>query len=414
MSGTEAVQHVDTIVIGGGQAGLAVGYHLAKRAVPFLILDANQRIGDAWRNRWDSLRLFTPARYNALPGLRFPARGDSFPKKDEMADYLESYAKHFRLPVQTGVRVDRLSRQGNRFVVTAGRKKFESRNVVVAMANYQVPRLPAFTKDLDPSIRQLHAHSYRSPSQLQLGGVLVVGVGNSGADIAIDVAGNHSTWLSGRESGSIPYRIESFMARFVFVRIIRLIGHHILSLRTSIGRRQRPKFLHRAAPIIRVKPQDFAAAGIQRVGRMVGVKGGLPLLEDDRTLDVKNVIWCTGFHPGFSWIDLPVFDGAGDPLHNRGIVAVSPGLYFLGLQFLYSMTSATVHGVGRDAEHISDAIACRMEVGAERVAIAGRNDFSVISTAVGAAQQARDPGDLAEDLILELVELLPEKGPTKR
>jgi len=160
MSSEEAVQHVDTIVIGGGQAGLAAGYHLAKRAVPFLILDANQRIGDAWRNRWDSLRLFTPARYNALPGFRFPAPGDSFPRKDEMADYLESYAKHFRLPVQTGVRVDRLSRQGDRFVVTAGRKRFESENVVVAMANYQTPRLPAFAKDLDPSIQQLHAHSY--------------------------------------------------------------------------------------------------------------------------------------------------------------------------------------------------------------------------------------------------------------
>src|SRR5215469_6882080 len=130
MSSEEAVQHVDTIVIGGGQAGLAAGYHLAKRAVPFLILDANQRIGDAWRNRWDSLRLFTPARYNALPGFRFPAPGDSFPRKDEMADYLESYAKHFRLPVQTGVRVDRLSRQGDRFVVTAGRKRFESENTI--------------------------------------------------------------------------------------------------------------------------------------------------------------------------------------------------------------------------------------------------------------------------------------------
>jgi len=366
MSSEEAVQHVDTIVIGGGQAGLAAGYHLAKRAVPFLILDANQRIGDAWRNRWDSLRLFTPARYNALPGLRFPAPGDSFPRKDEMADYLESYAKHFRLPVQTGVRVDRLSRQGDRFVVTAGRKRFESENVVVAMADYQTSRLPAFAKDLDPSIQQLHAHSYRNPSQLQAGGVLVVGVGNSGADIAIDTAGNHSTWLSGKESGSIPYRIESFMGRFVFVRLIRFIGHHILSLATPIGRKQRPKFLHRAAPLIRVKPQDFAAAGIQRVDRVVGVKDGLPLLEGGRKLDVRNVIWCTGFRPGFSWIDLPVFDEAGDPMHDLGVVAVKPGLYFLGLQFLYSMTSATVHGVGRDAARIARVVASRTRLATKK------------------------------------------------
>src|SRR5215467_14032217 len=173
-SQTECVQ---TIVIGGGQAGLSTGYFLARRGLPFVILDANQRIGDAWRNRWDSLRLFTPARYNALPGLRFPARGDSFPGKDEMADYLESYAKHFNLPVKTGVRVDRLSRQGDRYVIKAGRKRFECENVVVAMANYQTPRLPAFAKDLDPGIQQLNAHTYRNPSQLQAGGALVVGVG---------------------------------------------------------------------------------------------------------------------------------------------------------------------------------------------------------------------------------------------
>jgi len=360
------VQQVDTIVIGGGQAGLAAGYYLAKRAVPFLILDANPRIGDAWRNRWDSLRLFTPARYDALPGLRFPASGGSFPTKDEMADYLESYARHFRLPVQTGVRVNRLSRRDGRFVIHAGSLRFEAENVVVAMANYQKPRRPLFAKDLDPYIRQLDAHNYRNPSQLQKGGVVVVGVGNSGADIAIDTAAAFPTWLSGTESGHIPYRIESFMGRFGLVRIIRFVGHHILSLRTPIGRKQRPKLLHRAAPLIRVKPQDFAPAGIQRVGRLVGVKDGLALLEDGRTLDVSNVIWCTGYDPGFSWIDLPVFDEVGDPLHDRGVVTGAPGLYFLGLQFLYSMTSATVHGVGRDAEHIVNAIASRARLATNR------------------------------------------------
>jgi putative flavoprotein involved in K+ transport len=359
MNRSAETKRIETIVIGAGQAGLAVGYHLAKRGLPFLILDANQRIGDSWRNRWDSLRLFSPSRYNALPGLRFPAPGSSFPTKDDMAEYLESYGEHFRLPVQTGVRADRLSRQDEGFVIDAGSLRFEAENVVVAMANYQKPRRPNFAKDLNPCIRQLDAHSYRNPFQLQPGGVVVVGVGNSGADIAIEVATAHPTWLSGRERGNIPYRIESFMARFVFARIIRFVGHHILSLGTPVGRKQRPKFLHRAAPLIRVKPQDFAAARIQRVGRVVGVKGGLPLLEGGRTLDVKNVIWCTGFDLGFSWIDLPVFDKAGDPLHERGVVAVAPGLYFLGLQFLYSLTSATVNGVGRDAEHIAKIIASR-------------------------------------------------------
>lgn len=360
------IRRIQTIVIGGGQAGLAAGYHLARRGLSFVIVDSGPRIGDAWRNRWDSLRLFTPARYNALPGLTFPAQGDNFPTKDEMADYLESYAKHFYLPVQTGVRVRRLSKEAERFVIEADSLRFEAQNVVVAMANYQAPRFPVFAKDLDPSIRQLHAHSYQDPSQLQKGSVLVVGVGNSGADIALEAAATFPTWLSGRESGCVPYRVDSFLGRFVFVRIIRFVGHHILSLGNPIGKKQRPKFLHRAAPLIRVKPSDLKDAGIQRVPRVVGTRAGLPLLEDGRTLEVTNVVWCTGYDPGFSWIDLPIFDNAGDPRHDRGVVTAAPGLYFLGLQFLYSMTSATVNGVGRDAEHIVSAIASRERLAAKR------------------------------------------------
>jgi len=349
--------NIETIVIGGGQAGLCVGYHLAQKRLPFLILDANRRIGDAWRHRWDSLRLFTPARYDALPGLRFPARGDEFPTKDEMADYLESYAQHFRLPVQTSVKVDRMWKEGDRFVMTAGERRFESKHVVVAMGNYQARRLPAFANDIDPSIKQLHSSEYRNPSQLQAGGVLVVGVGNSGADISIDVAAGHPTWLSGKETGHIPYRIESFMGRFLMLRLMRFIGHHVLSTGTRVGRKARPKFLHRATPLIRIKPKDLSDARIERVPRVVGVRNGLPLLEDNRTINAKNLIWCTGYDPGFSWIDLPVFDDSGDPVHERGVVGSAPGLYFIGLQFLYSMTSATVNGVGRDAAHIVKTIA---------------------------------------------------------
>ena len=352
-------KRIQAIVIGGGQAGLSVGYHLAKRGITFRILDANQRIGDAWRNRWDSLRLFTPARYAGLPGLPFPARGDAFPTKEEMADYIESYAAHFRLPVQTGVKVDRLSKQGDRFVVTAGGLRFESENVVVAMANYQAPRQPAFARDLDPGIIQLHSHEYRNPSQLQDGGVLIVGVGNSGADIGMEVAQTHPTWMSGKESGHIPWPIEDVMGRYLWVRLVRFLGHHILTVSTPIGRKLRPKMLHRAAPLARVKPEDLVNAGIERVPRVVGVRNGRPLLADERTLDVKNVIWCTGYHPGFSWIDLPIFAEDGEPRHERGIVTRAPGMYFVGLHFLYSMTSATVTGVGRDAERIVRAIDLR-------------------------------------------------------
>jgi putative flavoprotein involved in K+ transport len=350
------LNRIQTIVIGGGQAGLSVGYHLKKRGLPFVILDANQRVGDAWLRRWDSLRLFTPGRYAGLPGMRFPGRGDAFPSKNQIADYLESYAKRFDLPVRNGVRVDRLSREGERFVVTAGNLRFEAEQVVVAMANYQQPRVPAFARDLDPKIVQLHSHDYRNPTQLEAGGVLVVGVGNSGADIAMEVAKSHRTWIAGKESGHVPFRIETPLARFFLVRLVRFFGHHILTVRTPIGRKLRPKLLRHASPLVRVKPQDLIEAGIERVARVVDVRNGQPMLEGGQLLDVQNVIWCTGYHPGFSWINLPVFSEDGQPLHERGIVQRVPGMYFVGLHFLYSMTSATVTGVGRDAARVADAV----------------------------------------------------------
>ncbi len=353
---SEMSERVSTIVIGGGQAGLTMGYHLAKRKIPFRILDASARIGDAWRRRWDSLRLFTPARYAGLPGLPFPARGDYFPDKQDMANYLESYAQHFRLPVQSGTKVDRVFRQDGHFVVQAGQQRFEADQVVVAMANYQRPRVPSFSRELDQRIVQLHSHNYRNPSQLQKGGVLVVGAGNSGADIALEVAQTHPTWMSGKEAGHIPFRIETVLARFFLVRLVRFFGHHVLSLGTPIGRKLRPKLLSGATPLVRVKPEDLIHAGIERVARVAGSKEGKPLLEDGRVLDVANVMWCTGYEPGFSWIDLPVFDSQGRPLHERGVIHREPGFYFVGLHFLYAMSSATLIGIDRDAAYVADAI----------------------------------------------------------
>ena len=357
---------IDTIVIGGGQAGLSVGYYLTKYDLPFLILDANPRIGDAWRNRWDSLRLFNPARYASLPGMRFPARGDSFPTKEQMADYLVDYARRFKLPVRNDVKVDRLWKEGDRFLMTAGNQRFESENVVIAMANYQVPRTPAFASELDPGITQLHSHDYRNPSQLQNGGVLVVGVGNSGADISIEVSRNHPTMISGKETGQIPWPIESFLARYLLVRLVRFVGHHVMTVKTAIGRKLRPKMLHQAAPLVRVKGNDLMNAGVERVPRVVGVKNGMPLLADGRMLDVKNVIWCTGYEHGMPWIDLPIFgeNGGTDPIHREGVVVDVPGMYFVGLHFLYAMTSATLFGIGRDAKRIVKAIRSQTRISA--------------------------------------------------
>jgi putative flavoprotein involved in K+ transport len=199
-------ERFDTVVVGGGQAGLSTGYHLARRHRTFVILDANERIGDSWRRRWDSLRLYTPARYSALPGWPFPAPALSYPTKDEVAAYLEAYAARFKLPVRAGVKVDGLSREGNRYVVVAGDHRFEADNVVVASGAYQVPSVVAYASELDPAIVQLHSTEYRNPTQLQEGGVLVVGAGNSGAEIALEVSRTHPTWLSGKHPGSEPTR----------------------------------------------------------------------------------------------------------------------------------------------------------------------------------------------------------------
>jgi putative flavoprotein involved in K+ transport len=359
-------ERIDTLVIGGGQAGLSVGYHLARRGVPFVILDANRRVGDSWRNRWDSLRLFTPNRLNGLPGMPFPGPRWELPTKDEFADYLESYAERFELPVRTGVEVERLTRNGDRFVATAGDRRLKADNVVVAMSSWQRPRVPQFASELDPGILQIHAANYRRPGQLQDGDALLVGAGNSGAEIAIDLAETRRVWLSGPDTGHLPFRPESAVARVLMPFIGRVIFHRVLTTSTPIGRRVRPKMLAKGDLLIRVKPKDLAAAGVERVPRTTGVEEGLPRLEDGRRLDVANVVWCSGFHPGFSWIDLPVL-GPDEPNHDRGVVDAEPGLYFVGLKFLYSKSSEQIHGVGRDAARVAGIIAARRE---QRVSVA--------------------------------------------
>ena len=353
-------ERFDVVVIGGGQAGLATGYYLGRQGLTYVILDGADRIGDTWRQRWDSLRLFSPARFDGLPGMSFPAPGDSFPTKDQMADYLEAYAARFALPVRTGARVDRVSRRGNKYVVSAGVFEIEADHVVVAMASYQRPRVPAFAKDLRSDITQVHSSEYRNPSQMRDGPRLVAGAGNSGAEIAIElVKHGHVTWLAGRDVGHTPFRPEGFLARLGLLRFIfRVVFHRLLTIRTPIGRKARAA--GSTTPLIRVKPVDLRGAGVQRAPRVVGVRDGLPLLDDGRVLDVKNVVWCTGFDHGLAWIDCPIFDSRGEPRHDAGVVPEEPGLYFVGQHFLFALSSSMVHGVGRDAERIARTVASRV------------------------------------------------------
>jgi putative flavoprotein involved in K+ transport len=362
-------EHIQTLVIGGGQAGLSVGYHLARRGRPFLIVDANERVGDSWRQRWDSLRLFTPARWDSLDGMRFPAAPHSFPTKDAMADYLESYATHFKLPIRHGTRIERLRRDGGQYIASTRDREFIADHVVVAMSSYQSPRVPAFSPDLAPDIVQIHSRDYKSPAQLRDGGVLIVGAGNSGAEIAMDLVARHRVCVSGRDTGEIPFRVNGLAARLFLLRIIfRLVFHRILTIRTPLGRKASTSLLTKGGPLIRTRSKDLAGAGVERVSRVAGVRNGLPLLDDGTTLDVTNVIWCSGFTPGFSWIDLPIFDERGVPIHHGGVVTSEPGLFFVGLQFLYAASSTMIHGVGRDADRIAGVIDSRLRAYSMRAA----------------------------------------------
>ena len=351
----------NTVIIGAGQAGLSVGYYLKKHAVPFTILEANKRVGDSWRKRWDSLHLFTPAIYDGIAGMPFPAPSFSFPSKDQMADYLEAYAHHFALPVQTGVKVEKLTKHEGTFTLSCGDRTFEAENVVVAMSSYQSPRIPSCARELDPAIVQMHSLDYRNPSQLREGSVLIVGAANSGAEIALDTVRRYKTWMSGRDVGHIPFRIDGLGARLFLVHVLfRFVFHRVLTTSTPMGRKVRREIHSHGDRLIRVKPADLEQAGIERVPRLVGVKDGKPLLEDGTVLDAANVIWCTGFRPGLSWIDLPAVSN-DEPEHDRGIVMKEPGLFFVGLRFLYAFSSTMIHGVSRDAEYVARAIVSRTQ-----------------------------------------------------
>ena len=229
-------ESVDIVVIGGGQAGLALGYHLARAERNFVILDAGSRVGDGWRSRWDSLRLFTPAKYDGLPGMPFPGDRLAFPTKDEQADYLEAYATRFAIPVRTGIRVDRVRRDGDEFLVEAGQRRWRANSVVLATGGEQVPFVPAFADRIAESIVQLHSSAYRNPDQLRAGAVLVVGVGNSGAEIALELSADRSVMLAGEPVGELPFRHGRNAARFA-LPLIRFAGTRVLTLATPIGRK---------------------------------------------------------------------------------------------------------------------------------------------------------------------------------
>jgi putative flavoprotein involved in K+ transport len=355
-----SAEHIQTLIIGAGQAGLATARHLQLNGRSCLVIDANERVGDGWRRQWDTLKLYSPAKYDGLPGLPFPAPAWSFPGKDDVAVYFESYAKHFDLPVRLNTRVDGLAAHGDGYAATCGEHTIFADNVVVATGTFgRTPHIPDFADELDPMIMQMHSSEYRRPAQLREGPVLVVGASHSGMDVAYEVATDHPTILSGLDRGQIPSRLDSPMFKIVFPAV-KFVFSHVLTRRTPMGRKAMEEFRFHGGPALRVKRSDLVDLGVERLlERVVGVQDGLPVLDGGRVTDVTNVIWCTGFRQAFGWIDLPIFGEDGWPVEMRGVVDSSPGLYFCGLGFQYAASSMLIAGVGRDAAFVAGHIATR-------------------------------------------------------
>ena len=338
----------EVVVIGGGQAGLAIGYHLARKASDFVILEAADQPAAAWKTRWDSLKLFTPARYSSLPGLPFPGDPDSYPGRDEVASYLTEYARHFALPVELGSRVCSIRRADGCYLVELEDRTYNAAQVVVATGPFQVPFVPTAADGLADEVVQFHSTTYRTQRDVPAGPVLVVGGGNTGFQIAQELSSSHEVHLSiGSQQKPLPQRIFGrdlfwYLDRTGLIRASRdtRIGKRLEGRDTLIG--SNPRILRKRY-------------GVRLHPRAVGASGRTIRFNDDSALDLAGVIWATGFRNDHSWIEAPIFDDRNRVVHRRG-VTVSPGLYFLGLTWQHTRGSALIGWVGDDAAYIADQI----------------------------------------------------------
>jgi putative flavoprotein involved in K+ transport len=343
-------EHAEVIVIGGGQAGLTAGYYLSQARIPFLILDAEARAGDSWRRRWDSLELFTAARYSALPGLSFPGDPEHYPGKDAVADYLENYARTLELPIRHDSRVTSLERSDGGYRAATGSGEYQAAQVIISAGAYQRPRVPPLSEKLGSEVSQLHSADYRNPGQLPGREVLVVGAANSGAQIAEDLAATHRVHLS--QGARIPR-----MPRRLLGKSVHFYGDHLGLIAASLdswrGRTQRGDLLI-GTSMRRLQRRH----GVHLRPRAAGARERTVSFEDGSELEVGTVIWATGFRSDYSWIHAPVLDAQGAPIHRRGVTG-SPGLFLLGMKNQYSRGSSLIGWVRHDAAFIVEQVGTR-------------------------------------------------------
>ncbi|SHE12397.1 Uncharacterized oxidoreductase CzcO [Chlamydia abortus] len=346
---------VDVLVIGAGQAGLAAGYFLQQTGISYLIIDKNEEIGAVWKSRYDSLVLFTPRHYSSLPGLAMTGEGNGYPSKDEVARYLQTYAKRFSLNIQLNTELIRLQQDGSGFRCWTASGVIQARRIIVATGPFQRPYVPGFSQEVPMSVRQLHSTSYRNLTQLQEGAVLVVGGGNSGAQIAEELAGEREVYLSvGHRMKFLPLQ---WLGKSVFwwldkLGLLRADGN--LFWGRKLRRMEDPVF---GSPI----PQLIRTGQVRMKPRAVRISSGKIEFEDGTKLSPDNVIWATGFRPDYSWLEIPgVLDENGRPVHSRGVSTTVPNLYYVGLPWQYNRASALLTGVGSDAEYIVNHLRTNM------------------------------------------------------
>jgi putative flavoprotein involved in K+ transport len=340
---------LDVIVIGAGQSGLSLAWHLAQQGRRFLVLDAAPELGHAWRSRWDSLRLFTPAQYDSLPGSEFPAPADSYPSKDQVADYLAEYANKFELPILLSTTVTRVQQRGDLFAVATNQGTLRTRQVVIATGPFQDPVIPCVADGLDTGVVQIHSAEYRNPNQLPPGPVVVVGAGNSGLQIADELADHHDVTLAvGARALELPQRI---LGRDLFWWLSKL-GVITKTAGSPLARRMQA----RGDLVIGSSTKALRRRGVTIRPRVVSTSPEAVTFADGTTVRPTSVIWATGFRSDYSWIEVPgVITADGKIVHQRGVTGV-PGLYFLGLPWQHTRGSALLGFVGHDAAFLADRL----------------------------------------------------------
>ena len=353
---------VETVIIGGGQAGLATAWHLKRLGRSSLVLEGRRRIGDVWRERWDSLQLFTPARHSALPGAPHPS-GDVFLGKDEIAGYFATYAERFDLPVRTGVRVTSVVREAaGDWLVSTSDGTMRARHVVVASGPTSLPYTPPMAGTIDASVHQLHSHDYRRPEQVPDGDVVVVGAATSGLEIALELAATHEVWIAGRPTPHIPGPVLRYAGDLWWAFI-----SNVLTRGTPVGRKVAERIHERGSPSLRISMHDVLSAGVHPLPRLARVdRNALVFAAGDDSPAVSRplpttIIWCTGARPDLAWFPELPLDEHGYPVTERGIVTQLPGAYTVGMPFQWGLTSALIGGAGRDAAYVSKAIAARAD-----------------------------------------------------